>query len=247
MTDASTPATSPIRPGPADMIEIYYAPSEVFERRRNGGFGVPLIVFAVAITAIYYASLSAMQPLMDLEFAKATAAMRQQNPAMSDAQVEGMRKFGGMFGGVGIFVMLGLIGPLLTGLVTWLVGKFAGVKQTLKSGMVVGVFAMFPIVVEMIVNAVQALLMDEGSITSRYSFSLGPARFLAADTSATMLAAVGHIDLFTIWIAVLIAIGVRITGRATTTQAAIVAIVVWVLGFLPAVGQAAQQAAATAG
>ena len=241
MTEARTTPASPDRPGPADMIEIYYAPSEVFERRRDGGFGLPLIVFAVAITAIYYASLSAMQPLMDIEFAKAAETMRQQNPAVTDAQIEGMRKFGGAFGGVGIFVMLGLIGPLLTGLITWIVGKFAGVKQSLKSAMVVGVFAMFPIIVEMIVNAVQALLMDEASITSRYSFSLGPARFLGADASAALRAMVGHVDLFTIWTAVLIAIGVRVTGRATTTQAAIVAIVVWVLGFIPALAQAVQQ------
>ena len=244
MTDASTPAAAATRPGPADMIEIYYAPSDVFERRRDGGFGVPLIVYAVAITAIYYATQSAMQPLMDIEFSRAVAAMRQQNPGLTDDQVEVMRKAGRAFGGVSILVGLGLIGPLLSGLLIWIVGKFAGVKQSLKSAMVVGVFAMFPIIVEMLVNAAQALVMDESSITSRYSFSLGPARFLGGDTPATMLALVGHLDLFTIWMALLIWIGVRITGRASSAQAAVVAVVVWVLGAIPTLAQAAQQAAA---
>lgn len=241
MSDPGTSAPRPAGPGPADLVEIYYAPSEVFERRRNGGFGVPLIVFAVAVTAIYYATASAMQPLMDLEFAKAAAAMKRQNPELTDEQLAGFGKGAAMFGGISVLVMVGLIGPMLTGLLTWLVGKFAGVKQTLKAALVVGVFSMFPIIIEMIVNAVQALLLDEASITSRYSLSLGPARFLAADTSAAVLAMVGHIDVFTIWIAVLIAIGVRITGRATSTQATIVAVVVWVLGLIPALGQAVQQ------
>ena len=245
MTDPSTTAASPGKAGPADMVEIYYAPSEVFERRRDGGFGVPMIVFAVAITAIYYATLSAMQPLMDIEFARAAAAMRQQNPQITDDQLQTMQRMGGMFGGVGIFVMMGLIGPLLTGLLVWLVGKFAGVKQTLKSAMVVGVFAMYPVIIEMIVNAVQVLLLDEASITSRYSLSLGPARFLAADASAATKALVGHIDVFTIWMAALIAIGVRVTGRATTRQAVIVAVVLWLLGIIPALMQAMQQAAVT--
>ena len=49
-----------------------------------------------------------------------------------------------------------------------------------------------------------------------------------------MHALVGHIDLFTIWSAILIAIGVRVTGDATRNQAMGVAVVMWVLGALPA-------------
>ena len=48
-------------------------------------------------------------------------------------------------------------------------------------------------------------------------------------------AVVGHIDLFTIWTAILVAIGLKVVGRATTAQAATGAAAVWILGLLPGV------------
>lgn len=70
-------------PGPSDLAEIYYAPAEVFERRRNGGFWLPLIVLVVASVVIFYATRNLMQPVFDAEWARAAAKMREQNPQIS--------------------------------------------------------------------------------------------------------------------------------------------------------------------
>jgi hypothetical protein len=67
------------------------------------------------------------------------------------------------------------------------------------------------------------------------SVSVGPARFMDPDTTNPgLLALAGRLDLFIIWSTVLIAIGLRVKGKISMAQAAIAAIVVWLLGSLPA-------------
>jgi hypothetical protein len=95
-------------------------------------------------------------------------------------------------------------------------------------------------IVEQLVNAAQAVVLPDGAITSRYSVSLGPARFLDPTASPMTLALLGHIDVFTIWTAVLVAIGLKVVARASTAQAAVAAAAVWLIGLLPGVIGAVQ-------
>jgi hypothetical protein len=119
--------------------------------------------------------------------------------------------------------------------VIWLVGKFFDAKESINAAIVVAVFSYVPRVVEGIVNRAQGLFVDPSSLTSRYSLSLGVGRFLDPDTtSPILLALVGRIDLFTIWVTVLIAIGLAVTGKISRAKAAIAAAVIWLLGALPA-------------
>ena len=224
-------ADSDARPGLADVAEIYYAPSDVFDRRRNGQFGMPLVIFFVAVTVLYFITQGLMQPVMDAEWRLAAASMMRKNPAITPEQIEQMRGFQ-KFAVVGIF-FYALIGPLLAGCVLWIVEKFVGVKQALKVAITVAVFAFYPMLLEQLVNAAQMLLLSEDSIVSRYSLSVGPARFLGADADPVIRALLGHIDVFTIWSAILIAIGVRVTAQASSGQATAIAVVMWVLGVIP--------------
>jgi hypothetical protein len=226
MTETRTAA------GPSDLAEIFYAPTDVFERRREGGFWLPLIVLFVASAVIFYATKNVMQPVFDAEWARGVAKMRAQNPNLTTEQLEQGKGMAQTFAIVGVFFST-FVGPLIAGVVLWLVAKMFGVRQSITAAITVAVFALFPLIIEGLVNAIQAAFLPEESITSRYSLSLGPARFLAGPASK-MHALVGHIDLFTIWTAVLIAIGVRVTGNATRNQAIGVAVVMWIIGALPA-------------
>lgn len=221
------------QPTAADMVEIYYAPSAVFERRRSGKFGLPLVVFLVAMTVLFYATANLMRPVMDADWRTASEAMLRKNPAMTPEMLESARGMTQKFAIVGIFFMA-IIGPLLAGFLLWIAGKVVGVRQALAVAITVAVFAFYPMLVEMIVNAIQAAVVPEASITSRYSLSLGPARFLGPDAGPALKAFLGHIDVFTLWMAALIAIGVKVTARATTAQAVTVAGIMWLLGALPA-------------
>lgn len=234
MTDALD--GKPAEPGPMDLIEIYYAPKDVFARRAEGGeFALPLIALPIALTVLYYATRNAMQPVFDAEWARMMPGMMAKMPNVPPERLQAMKEMGAKWGGLGMFFGAGLVAPFVAGIVVWLVSRAVGLATGFAQAMMIATFSLYPMIVEQIVNAAQALMLPDGSITSRYSVSLGPARFLDPSSSQLTMFAVGHIDVFTIWTAVLIAIGLKVVARATTAQAGTAAAAVWLLGLVPGV------------
>jgi hypothetical protein len=121
----------------------------------------------------------------------------------------------------------------------WACGKLFEAKETLTQATMVAAFAFMPRIIEGLVVAVQGLLLDPSSFTGRWRVSLGVGRFLDPDaTSPALLALVGRLDVFTIWVTVLLAIGLAVTGRIPRVRAAMAAALVWLLGALPLLLQA---------
>src|SRR5687767_6306525 len=147
MTETRTAA------GPSDLAEIFYAPTEVFERRREGGFWLPLFVLFVASAVIFYATRNVMQPVFDAEWARGVAKMRAQNPSITPEQLEQGKGMAQTFAIVGIFFST-FLGPLIAGVVLWLVCKMFGVRESLTAAITVAVFALFPFIIEGLVNAI---------------------------------------------------------------------------------------------
>jgi len=200
-----------------------------------------MLVVTVVIGVISLANMGVMQPIMDVEFSRATAAAMKQNPQLTAEMMEKGRAIGETLAKIGAFVFVP-IAMFLTGLVLWLVGKLFGARQTLAAAIMVAAYAYVPRILENILNGVQGLLMDPASLDGRYRISLGLARFLdPAATSPMLLALLGRIDLFTIWVTVLLAIGLAVTSRIPRSKAALAALLVWIIGALPAVVQAARQ------
>ena len=105
--------------------------------------------------------------------------------------------------------------------------------------MIVAAYAFVPRVLEGVVNGIQALVLDPSQFDGRFRITFGPGRFLDPDTvSPLLIAVVGRLDLFTLWITVLIAIGLAVTGRIPLRRAAIAAAIVWIVGGLPLIVQA---------
>jgi hypothetical protein len=130
----------------------------------------------------------------------------------------------------------------MLGVVIWIVGKFFDAKQSVNAAVVVAVFSYVPRVVEGVVNRVEGLLIDTSNLNSRYSLTLGLGRFFDPDTtSPILLGLIGRIDVFTIWITVLIAIGLAVTGKISRGKAAIAAAIVWLVGALPTLAGALRQ------
>ena len=239
MTEPTTSDVHPVEPvTPAksslldDFMDIFYAPSAVFARRANKSFWVPLLIVAVLIGVIYFANRDLIDPIMEAEFAR-TAAKNPQMQKMTAEQLAAARKFGGMFATVGAFIFTPIT-LLLLGVVIWVVGKFFDAAESLNAAIVVATFAYVPRVVEGIVSRVQGLFIDTSNLDSRYSLSLGVGRFLDPDTTnPILLGLLGRIDVFTLWVTVLIAIGLAVTGRISRARAAIAAAVVWLVGALP--------------
>lgn len=215
-----------------DYLDVFVSPGRLFERRSDGKFGHAMLVFIIAAAVLYFATRTAMQPIMNAEFERGMAA----NPNLTPEQMEAGRKFAGIAGA--IFVLVGTpILMLVLGLVIWIAARVVGKSLSYAQGATIATFAMFPRLVDAVVNAVQALLMDEASLTSRYKVSLGVGRFLDPD-NAMLLALVGRLDVFTLWITALIAIGIKVMTKASTGQAVAAAALVWLVGALPALLQA---------
>lgn len=227
------PAAAPSPQKPAgvmeDFIDVFVAPAQVFRRRVDGKFGMALLILVVASLVLYFATRSVMQPIFEAEFTRGMAA----NPSMTPERIETARTAATTFAPV--FVAVGIpIGVLVLGLVVWLVGRTVGAKIGYLQGAAIATFAMFPRLVQSVVGAVQAFLMDESELTSAQSVSLGLGRFMdSQNTSPVVLGVLGRVDGFTIWVTILIGIGLKQMGRITTGQAVVGAVVIWLVGALP--------------
>jgi hypothetical protein len=77
--------------------------------------------------------------------------------------------------------------------------------------------------------------MDPAKLTGQMSISLSPARFMDPDASNPLLfQLMGRLDLITIWVTILLAIGLYVTGKVSKERAAVFGILIWIVGSLPA-------------
>jgi hypothetical protein len=218
-----------------DLLEIFYAPVTVFERRRDTpAFGLALIIFAVLVLGLGFAFKGMMEPIMDAEWKRGMAQAMKQNPQLTPEMMEKGRGIARTFFYVAI-AGYAFIVPLMLGLILWVVGKILGSKAQIGQMMMVGVYGMFPKVLESVVGAAQTLFVPTEALTSRFALQLGPARFMDPDASNPLLLALaGHADLFTLWVTLLFGIGLAVLGKLPKGLAAIGAILVWVIGGIPA-------------
>jgi hypothetical protein len=241
-TEPEAPST-PSKPASRweDFIDIFYAPSTVFARRAESGFFIQMLVVTLVTGILFLVNSGVLAPIMDAEMGRAVAAMQRKGVTLSAEQLESMRTMQEKISKIAVFIFLP-VGIFFTGLLLWVFGKFVEARQTLGQALMVSSYAFLPKIIEGVATAVQGLLMDPSSLTGRYRISLGLGRFFDPDTASPMLLAlIGRLDVFTIWVTVLLAIGLAVTGRIPRSRAAIAAALVWLAGALPGVLQAARQ------
>ena len=220
-----------------DLIDIFVSPAKVFARRANSGFFVVMLILTALVGVLYIANQGAMQGIMDAEFGRQVETIMKQNPSMTSDQIEGMRGVMETSAKYAVIVFIPII-VLGLGLLNWLVGKLFGASLTYKSGAMIAAFAYMPRVLESVLVAVQGLVLDTASMRGRFDLSLGVGRFMDPDTTSIgLMGIVGRIDVFTIWITILIGIGISVVGKVPREKGMLAAAVIWVIGALPAVYQ----------
>ena len=235
---SSADSVKEVDPSPAkvglweDFVDIFYAPSSVFARRSNGKFGLALLFLAIVILVLIFLTKNAMQPVMDAEFTRQTAAAMRKNPNITAEQMAGSRGIFEMLGPI-IFTVTITISVFGTGLVLWAVGKLFDAKESFAAAMMIATYSEVPRVVQILTNAAQGLVMSPEKLNSMNAVGFSLARFMDPDgASPVMLALAGRVDLFTIWVTVLLAIGLHVVGKIPKQQAAIAAAITWVVGAL---------------
>jgi hypothetical protein len=217
-----------------DFVDIFYAPSSVFARRSDGKFGLALLFLVIVGTVLFFVTKNAMAPIMDAEFARQSAAAMRKNPNITAEQMASMRNFSDMLGPV-IFAVILTISVFGTGLILWLVGKLFDAKEAFTAAVMIATYSEVPRIVQILTNAAQALIMSPEKLNAANSVGFNLARFMNPDTASPVMVALGaRVDLFTIWVTVLLAIGLHVVGKIPKQQAYIAAAITWVIGALPA-------------
>jgi hypothetical protein len=214
-----------------DLLEIFYAPRAVFERRKNSGFGLPLLVLFVVGTGLFFVGRSALEPVYDGEIDRGIAQAMKSNPQMTPEMAERGKEVGKSILKVSVPAIV-LFAPLILGLTLWIFGKFVEARQELGAACMVAAYACFPRLLESILGVLQSLILPAEQLTSHYALQLGPARFIDPDLHPVLIALLGRVDLITLWCTALLALGLSITGKISVQKAAIAAGLVWLLASL---------------
>ena len=220
-----------------DFLDILYAPSAVFARRENGNFWIPMLVVMVILGTLFLVNGRVMDPILDAEAQRGLAAMAD-DPRITPQMREQMNQMRGVTNTITKISMVVAIPIILflSGVLLFLVGKLFGAQQTFRAALVVAAYAYVPKIIDAVLMGVQGFFVDPSQLDGLYRLTLGVGRFLDPDTTPPILVALlGRVDVFTIWVTVLLAIGLAVTGRISRGRAAIAAAVVWILGTLPGV------------
>ncbi len=231
--------TAPAAPAPEraalweDFLEIFIKPSAVFERRKDAGFLVPLIVLTVIIALLWFGLKDAMQPIIEADTIRSATKAMAKNPQFTEEmmaqQLSMAAKMTPIFATIAIPVIV-----LLLGLTTWLAGKMVGAAMSLGAAMMIATYSYYPKVLAFLVTGAQALLLPEEQVSGGTSVSIGPARAFDPDTASTLIVGtLVRLDLFTLWITFLLAVGIRVVGKVPMSKALVAAGIIWLLGHIP--------------
>ncbi|HET7621136.1 MAG TPA: YIP1 family protein [Gemmatimonadaceae bacterium] len=229
MTTAAVSKTSSIF---EDIVEIFVSPSRVFARRKGRGFWLALLIYTVIVAALAIGTRPLMQPVYDAVWQQSSAQIAKQNPQITPEQLDKARSMQDKFAVAGAIIFTPIM-VLLTGFVLWIVGKLFDAEEPLGDATMVATFSFFPKILAVVVGALIAMFTDPSRITSPFSVTVGPGYLIDAMQHPILSALVGRLDLFTIWVTVLLAIGLHVVGKIPIGKAAIAAAIVWVLGALP--------------
>jgi hypothetical protein len=240
MTEST--AAAPSKPAQSsfweDVIDIFFQPADVFRRRENRSVWPPMLFVSISIGIIFFATFNTLEPIFAAEFTRRTAKVLASNPQVTQDLLDKQRAIGENFTRYGISVVM-LVTMFILGVIAWLLGKVVGSKQTFQAALVVAAWSYMPRVIGAVLGGVQGLLMDPAKLTGQLAISLSPARFMDPDaTNPVLYQFLGRLDLITIWVTVLLAIGLYVTGKVTKERAVIFGILIWLVGSLPAIQQA---------
>src|ERR1039458_7566514 len=225
-------APTPAQPEKAnvidDFVDIFVSAAKVFARRATASPMLPFLIVSVLIIGMFIVNRNMMAPIMDAEMQKGFEQAMKANPSLTPAMMEQSKGMMQKFSTVGavIFVPVTL---LVLALVAWGVGRALGVTLSYGTALLIASFAWIPRFVEAVINSVQALVLDAGKMTSHYELTLSAARFLDVPPASPMvLRLLRRGDLITLWVTVLLAIGLVAAGKVPKEKLVVAGIAMWI-------------------
>lgn len=236
MTESAAASTAPVAPPTAsfweDLIDIFYQPVAVFQRRAKASPGAVFLFIVVAMAIIGYTTFPAIQPAIDGDANRMIPQLLKQYPNLTADQlragIDKQTALARYFAPVLFAVIV-----LVDGFFVWLLGKFFSAKESLGAALLISCYAFLPRVLGAVIGGAQGLLMDPTTLRATSQLSLGPARFLDPDTANPFtLALLSRLDVTVIWQTVLLAVGLTVIGKVSRGKAVGFAISIWIVGSL---------------
>lgn len=236
MSESLPPRPSGIAPEKSglidDLLDVFIAPTKLFSRDLKGRFFAVMMIVSIVAAGLAFVNKGVLFNAMEAEYLRGMALAQAENPQITDEVIQMQKPFAIGAQTYGLFVIFPII-IFCVGLMTFLASKIVGADVNFGSALTIGAFAYAPRIIEQVLIAVQGVALDGASFTSRFQFSIGAARMLPPDFPLGLAGAIARTDLFTIWITVLIGIGIAKVGKVPASKAAVAAIIVWALGMIP--------------
>jgi hypothetical protein len=212
-----------------DIIEIFYAPSRVFARRRdNPKFWAAFFILSILFALGVWVMMRNYSDVLDAQMRRQMDAAMAKNPQFTPEMAAKSRAVGQTVAPI-IGIVIGVVSTLFLGLCIWLIGKLFDAKADLRHGMVIATLSSFPKIIDLLLAAVSAMVMGTAGVTNMLAAGPSLARFAPEGTSQMLLGVLSRFSIGTIWATILVAIGLHVIGRIDKGRAYAAAFVIWLL------------------
>lgn len=199
-----------------DLLEIFVAPSKVFARRREGNYGLPLVVLVVLALVIALAAKGLSTPYFDAQFDTQIRMQAAKGvPMPAETSGPAARAITGWI----IVASQSVLIPVfvwLSALFVMLGAKVAGTSLGYRQSALIFTLAGFPRLLSPIIMAIQGAFLDPAKIRALTDAQLGPARFFdPLTTPPAIMGAMSNFDLINLWSFALVAIGISVIGKVS--------------------------------
>jgi hypothetical protein len=218
-----------------DFVDIFFSPGELFQRRANDKWWIPIMVLTLGSLALFIA------------FSPVSRAMQEtamlNNPDVRPEAVEAMRNMGSLFlvfGALAV-VFFAFVFTLVTAFVGWLTAKITSIELPFRRALTITTYVGFlGLVQQAAIGIVMSLKLRSGAeLDAIKDSSFGVLRFLdSSSMSSGVIAVLSRVDIFALWIFAWYAIAFVAASKAPRGAALITAAVLWLFGALPYLFQA---------
>lgn len=241
MTDVTPPPAPATTPIWEDLVDVLTSPTAVFQRRKEDPtFAIPLLILTAVFALLIFASWDLFEPVRRADGVRQIETMVRMNPNLPAERAEEMRAAASAGGSSMGRYLTGLVIPLgviFIGLFTWVGGKAVGAKTTMGQAFMIATYAQVPKIIGMLIAVVLTLVLPEAMLDGQFRLSVGPGMLLDPDTMRqSFILALARLDLTTLWVTVLLALGLKATGNVPTGRAIAAGALIWILGGLFPVG-----------
>ena len=211
-----------------DFIDVFYAPSTVFARRQNASAWPYFLIVTVLGIVLTLASRGVFAAAMDAEYSRRMTKMMADNPQLTAEAINASRGVGEMVGTVAMYLAMPVL-ILLVGVLVWIAARLVGTRFDMGRAMLISAIANIPRLLGALLTAIYGLMLsDTSSVTGMTRLTWSPARFFDPDTAnAGLLAVLARFDVFTIWVTVLLGIGIAVIAKVPRSKGYTAAAIVW--------------------